>query len=69
MQPGSMDPWVQFLKSILERPMPFDCETFNEEDPLKLEEIEKRIEWRLKGLAAKFSYRLFCKTGSRGGDA
>jgi hypothetical protein len=44
--------------------MPFDCETFNEEDMTKVAEIEKRIEWKIKGLAAKFSYRLFTKYGS-----
>ena len=41
--------------------MPFDCETFNEEDMVKVQEMEKRIEWKIKGLAAKFSYRLFAK--------
>jgi hypothetical protein len=48
----------------LERPVPFDCETFNEEDLLKVQQIDKRIEWKIKGLAAKFSFRLFCKHGS-----
>jgi hypothetical protein len=61
MQPGCLDPWVQFLKTIMERPMPFECETFNEEDMLKVQEMEKRVEWKIKGLAAKFSYRLLNK--------
>lgn len=26
MQPGCLDPWIEFLKSVLDRPVPFDLE-------------------------------------------
>lgn len=64
MQPGCLDPWIEFLKANMERQLPFDCETFNENDQNKVMEIEKRVEWKIKGVAAKLSYRLFVKNGS-----
>jgi hypothetical protein len=32
MHQGALDPWVMFLKAVLDRQVPLDCEMFNTED-------------------------------------
>lgn len=31
MQPGCLDPWIQFLKAVLDRPVPMELEYYTED--------------------------------------
>ena len=62
MVEGAIDPWIQFFKTILDRPVPSEFDSFDE----NMETIAKRdksIHWKIKGIAAKCTYRLFSKYG------
>ena len=60
---NNIDPWIQFFKTLLDKPMPAELENFIE-DKDDIEEREKHILWRIKGIAAKTTYRLFSKFGN-----
>ena len=62
---NNMDPWIQFFKTLLDRQMP-QLEAFCEE----MHEIEARdqhIYWKIKGIVAKITFRLFSKYGQNPG--
>ncbi len=61
MQPGALEPWVMFLKAVLDRQVPLDCEMFNTEDNQLVQSKEKNLNWKIKGIASKLSYRIFQK--------
>jgi hypothetical protein len=48
----------------MDRPVPFEEETFQEDDLQTLYQKEKGLPWKIKGLASKLSYRLFIKYGN-----
>lgn len=59
----NLDPWIQFMKTLMDRPVPDNLESFIED----MDEIEKRdnhIIWKIKGIAAKTTYRIFSKYGN-----
>jgi hypothetical protein len=60
---NNIDPWVVFFKTILDRPVPAELESFVE-DMNEIEERDKHIIWKTKGIAAKTTYRLFSKYGN-----
>lgn len=60
---NNIDPWMQLFKTIMDRPMPAELET-PIEDVDTIEEREKNILWRLKGISFKITYRLFSKFGN-----
>jgi hypothetical protein len=41
-----------------------DCEIFNTEDFQLVQSKEHNLNWKIKGMAAKLSYRLFSKYGT-----
>lgn len=63
MESHNIDPWMQFFKSLLDRPMPAELETFIEE-MTEIELRDKHILWEIKGLAARMTYRVFQKYGN-----
>lgn len=60
---SNLDPWIQFFKTVIDRPVPAELESFNEDMDV-IEERDKHIVWKTKGIAAKTSYRLFSKYGN-----
>ena len=60
---GNLDPWVQFFKSNLDRPLPPDLETFNE-DMQVIEQRDRNLWWKLKGIASKTTQKLLSKYGN-----
>jgi hypothetical protein len=62
MQPNNIDPWIHFLKTLLDRPIPIELEqSFENEN--SIESRDKNINWKLKGVAAKLTQRIFIKYG------
>jgi importin-7 len=63
MEGNNLQPWIQFLKTIMDMPCPPELSA-----PATLtEEIVKRdksIFWKIKGIAAKITYRIFVKYGN-----
>lgn len=63
LEPGTIDPWIMFFKSLLDQPITGGLDTFSE----NIEEIatrDKSIQWKIKGIVAKLTYRLFSKFGN-----
>ena len=60
---ANLDPWIQFFKTLLDRPVPADLES-PVEDMTAIEQRDKHVVWKTKGMAAKASYRLFSKYGN-----
>ncbi len=59
MQEGALDPWAQFLKTVMELPVPPLAEAAAHEfDPR-----EKSVHWKIKAIAAKLSYRFISSYG------
>jgi hypothetical protein len=48
-----------FLKAVLDRQVPLECEMFNTEDNQLVLSKERNLNWKIKGIASKWSYRLF----------
>lgn len=61
-QPGALDAWVDFLKAVLDRPLPHPLEQ-TDDNVLTLGHKDKTLQWKLKAVAAKLSYRLLLTTG------
>ena len=59
----NIDPWMQFFKTLMDKPVPAEFESFTE-DPDVIEERDKHIVWKVKGIATKMTYRLFSKYGN-----
>ena len=60
---NNIDPWILFFKTILDRPVPAELESFVE-DMEEIQNRDKNIVWKTKGIAAKTTYRLFSKYGN-----
>ena len=63
MESGTIDPWMMFFKSLLDLPVRGGLDQFSE----NMEEIaarDKSIQWKIKGMVAKITYRLFNKYGN-----
>jgi hypothetical protein len=63
MTDNNLDPWVQFFKTILDMPVPDELLTQVKTD----EEVvskNKSIQWKIKGLVGKLTYRIFVKYGN-----
>jgi importin-7 len=63
MEAGHLDPWVQFFKAILDMECPPDLSA-QTDDAIEINRREKHIFWKLKGITAKLSYRIFVKYGN-----
>ena len=59
----NVDPWIQFFKTILDKQVPAELESFVEDMDV-IEERDKHIIWKTKGIAGKTSYRMFSKYGN-----
>lgn len=56
-------PWIGFFNQLLKLEVPQEITAFTED----IEEIQKRdkaIQWKIKGMAAKITYRIFSKYGN-----
>lgn len=62
-QNNTLDPWIQFFKTLMDRPVPEQLEKFDE-DMEVIEQRDKHIIWKIKGISAKATYRLFSKYGN-----
>jgi hypothetical protein len=60
---GNLDPWIVFYKTIIDRPVPPELEA-KTEDMHEIEERDKHIIWKTKGIASKTTYRMFSKYGN-----
>lgn len=60
---NNLDPWIAFLKTLMDRPVPAELELFNE-DMSVIEQRDAHIFWKIKGIAAKTTYRIFSKYGN-----
>lgn len=60
---GALDPWMTFFKTLLDMQVPEELTIFNEDKDI-IEQRDKSIYWKIKGIAAKISYRLFSKYGN-----
>jgi len=59
----NLDPWIQFFKTLLDRPLPPELEAFTEEMG-EIEARDKSTHWKIKSIAAKITYRVFHKYGN-----
>lgn len=60
MQDDNLDPWMGLFKTILDMPCPAELcahTTVTEQ----LQEKDKHVFWKIKGIAAKITYRIFIK--------
>ena len=60
---NNIDPWMQFFKTLMDRPIPPELESPTE-DPEVIEERDKHLIWKVRGIATKTTYRLFSKFGN-----
>jgi len=60
---GALDPWIAFFKTLLDRPLPAELDSFVE-DMESIQARDKSLHWKIKGMAAKITYRLFSKYGN-----
>lgn len=60
---NNLDPWVLFFKTIIDRANPPELDS-QIEDMHDIEERDKHIIWKTKGIACKVTYRLFSKYGN-----
>jgi hypothetical protein len=59
---NNLDSWILFFKTLLDRSVPEELESFVEDMNI-MEGRDKNIIWKTKGIAAKASYRLFERYG------
>ena len=62
MEESVLDPWIQFFKTILDMPCPDELGTPTE-DTEETSRRNKEIFWKIKGITAKATYRMFMKYG------
>jgi hypothetical protein len=60
---NNIDPWMQFFKTLMDKPCPPELDSFVEDSEV-IEERDKHILWKIKGIASKTTYRLFSKFGN-----
>lgn len=57
---GALNPWMLFFKQLLDQPIQDHFESVTENSD-EIHKRDKSIQWKIKGLAAKITYRLFSK--------
>ena len=62
MQGEHLDPWMKFFKTILDMSCPADLAS-STDDESEIDRREKHIFWKIKGITAKLTYRIFVKYG------
>lgn len=62
-QDATLDPWIQFFRTLMDRPVPEALDSFVE-DMDTIEQRDKHILWKIKGIATKATYRMFSKYGN-----
>ena len=62
MEENTLDPWIQFFKTILDLPCPpsLGSKITNTDEIVAR---DKSIFWKIKGIVAKITYRMFVKYG------
>jgi hypothetical protein len=64
----NIEPWIQFFKTIMDKPLPTniqsDLEGFSEDMNI-IEERDKHIQWKIRGIASQTTYRILSKYGNR----
>ena len=60
---NNLDPWILFFKTILDMPCPKGLQDPTS-DTNVIQSRDKSIYWKIKGIAAKITYRLFIKYGN-----
>jgi hypothetical protein len=60
---GALDPWLTFFKTLMDMPLSTELTSFIEDTDL-IQARDKCIHWKIKGVAAKITYRLFSKYGN-----
>ena len=63
MEGDNLDPWVMFFKTILDMECPADL-SVNTDDQDEICRRDKSIFWKIKGITAKITYRIFVKYGN-----
>lgn len=63
MEPGNLNAWIALFKHFLDLPCPPEL-TAATDDIQEIERREKNIFWKLKGITAKLTYRIFVKYGN-----
>jgi hypothetical protein len=63
MEGDNLDPWVMFFKTILDMECPMElCSPTDNVD--EIQRRDKSIFWKIKGITAKITYRIFVKYGN-----
>jgi hypothetical protein len=60
---ANLDPWITFFKTLMDRPLPGQLESYTE-DMDEIENRDKHICWKIKGIAFQTTYRMFSKYGN-----
>ena len=60
MEQDTLDPWIQFFKTILDLPVPAALNS-STDDADEINRRNKAIYWKIKGITAKTTYRIFVK--------
>jgi hypothetical protein len=63
MEGDNLDPWILFFKTILDMECPIDLRTPTD-DQDEIQRRDKSIFWKIKGITAKTTYRIFVKYGN-----
>ena len=63
MKEGALDSWMQFFKTILDLNDPSNVLEGETENTDEIERRDKTIYWKIKGLVAKITFKLFIKYG------
>ena len=63
MKEGALDEWIQFFKRILDLNDPSNVLEGETENTDEIERRDKTIYWKIKGLIAKITFKLFIKYG------
>jgi hypothetical protein len=60
MKPGALTPWMTFFKTLLDFPVPEALGSYVD-DANEIDTRNKHIFWKIKALAGRVTYRMFCK--------
>lgn len=60
MEGDNLNPWLLFFKTLMDMQLQPD-QTTKTDDVDALNQLEKSVHWKVKGIASKITYRLFCK--------
>jgi hypothetical protein len=62
MEENNLDPWILFFKTILDMPCSPALSSVTD-STLEIQRRDKSIFWKIKGITAKITYRVFVKYG------